>query len=122
MKERTFFKSDFQHLKALDRMYLHIQEAINELLAYDDEFEQFQLTFNSKLADFANNFKALCKNIKDNPTILEYFNDEISLLGNNCLNEIDQIGKYFDEHLQKFEMEKFFRNLHLNMFIDEIYY
>lgn len=121
MKPREFFKSDFEELKFLDKMYVNIHEKLNEHRVISEDFQLFRRDFNLLFQRIQIVIRDFIKDVNHLHEQKEYYDDDIAAVGKYCFLQLDKLGQFFDENIQQFNIQHYFKTLNDDMFIDEIY-
>lgn len=118
MKPIEFTRSDFLQIKHLKFLFTTISIKLHLLLDSNEFLEVFYYSFSNKLQSFLNIYDILCKQISETSLDVNYFTNDLSKLGQECLKEIESIGVFLDDFVQ--ENPIFFKH-HFQNIMDEIY-
>lgn len=119
MKSIIFTRSDFEQVFTLKKMYLSIDNILNEIPIFNELFKTFKKDYYLLLEKLCQCFSELNSQIKMTNKDITYFVDDIALLGLKCFDIIDSLGKLLDFNMEILQLFKYFKNINSDAFFDE---
>lgn len=104
MKPIIFTRENYRQIKNLKYVYTCISIKVFNLCRVHrhESIHTLSSELSAKLQSFIDKYDDLCTKMSQTSCEIEYFTDDLAILGHNCLVEIDAIGDFLDASFDQF--------------------